>query len=151
MEELKMIIKMITDLPEAALWVVAALLVYKLSIMASIYGVIRFVVQKTHDVIVHKKSYVEPPALVQKIEYDQSVNGITINAEQGELMNCIRRFINITTVSNPSRSNFRSTYIHNHDIAWVNAAIDEKLQNERLANEERARLKERTIDHGERS
>lgn len=43
MEELRLLVEMVADLPHMALWVVAAFFVYKVIVVGSIYGVIRFV------------------------------------------------------------------------------------------------------------
>ena len=41
MEEMKVLIGMVKDLPNAALWVIAALFAYKVCVVGSIYGVLR--------------------------------------------------------------------------------------------------------------
>jgi thiamine transporter ThiT len=52
MEELKLLVEMVSNLPAMALWVIAFFFGYKVLIVGSIYGVIRFCVQKGYDSIV---------------------------------------------------------------------------------------------------
>lgn len=59
MEELKLLVQMVADLPQMVLWVIAAYFFYKITVVGSIYGVIRFVAQKIHDVLVHRKTLIE--------------------------------------------------------------------------------------------
>ena len=55
MEELKILIDAVSNMPKLAIWVVAMYFLFKISIVGSVYGVIRFVTQKLHDVLVKKK------------------------------------------------------------------------------------------------
>jgi hypothetical protein len=49
MEELKLLIDMVADLPAMAVWVLVGFLAYKLVVVGSIYGVIRLCIVKFHD------------------------------------------------------------------------------------------------------
>ena len=46
MEELKAIFTIIKDLPNLAIWVFVIIYAYKVAVLGSIYGVIRYVVNK---------------------------------------------------------------------------------------------------------
>ncbi len=46
MEELKLLIEAVAGLPTITLWVLVGYLVYKLAVIGSIYGVIRFGIEK---------------------------------------------------------------------------------------------------------
>lgn len=48
-DDLKVLGQILVDLPHVAVWAVMAFLFYKLSILASVYGVIRFVVGRVCD------------------------------------------------------------------------------------------------------
>ena len=60
MEELKLLISMVNDLPAPATWVLVGYLIYKITVIGSIYGVIRLLIVKTHDVLMVRKSAVKP-------------------------------------------------------------------------------------------
>lgn len=100
MEELKLLISMVNDLPALATWVLVGYLIYKISVIGSIYGVIRLLIVKTHDAIVSRKSAFRPgdlPCINDKV------------AEQ--LISQINR---IKTTA----------YIHGSDVAELAKAID---------------------------
>jgi hypothetical protein len=46
MEELKLLIEAVAGLPTITLWVLIGYLIYKLAIIGSMYGVMRFAIQK---------------------------------------------------------------------------------------------------------
>lgn len=52
MDALKLLVEMVKDLPDMAIWVIIAFFVYKTIIVGSIYGVIRHVATKIHDAVV---------------------------------------------------------------------------------------------------
>ena len=54
MEELKILVGLIADLPALGVWVLAGYLIYKISVIGSIYGVIRLLIVKAHDVLLHR-------------------------------------------------------------------------------------------------
>lgn len=49
MEEIKLLVEAVAKLPNAALWVLLGYLVYKLAVIGSIYGLIRFAIDKAHS------------------------------------------------------------------------------------------------------
>lgn len=49
MDELKLLIEMVANLPTLAVWVLVGYLVYKVAVVGSIYGVIRLLIVKGHD------------------------------------------------------------------------------------------------------
>ena len=63
MDELKMLIEMVANLPSLAVWVLVGYLVYKISVIGSIYGVIRLLIVKGHDVMVTRKTVIQPGEL----------------------------------------------------------------------------------------
>ena len=52
MEELKILVGMVADLPHMALWVIAAFFAYKVIIVGSVFGVIKLGINKAHDALV---------------------------------------------------------------------------------------------------
>ena len=49
MDELKLLIEMVKDLPTLAVWVLVGFLAYKITVIGSVYGVIRLLIVKGHD------------------------------------------------------------------------------------------------------
>lgn len=64
MEELKQLIELVIKLPNTALWILAGYAIYKLAIVGSIYGTVRFTVEKLHDAYVVKVSKLNEPKKV---------------------------------------------------------------------------------------
>ena len=60
MEELKLLISMVNDLPALATWVLVGYLIYKITVIGSIYGVIRLLIVKMHDALMDRKAIVKP-------------------------------------------------------------------------------------------
>ena len=92
MEELKILVGMVADLPDLAIAVILAFFAYKMFIVGSIYGVIKLTVQRLHDAIVFKKTVfveVEKEKIVEKkIPVDKIVEKKFIYNTGGD-----RRFI----------------------------------------------------------
>lgn len=49
MDELKILLEMVANLPQMAIWVIVALFAYKVVVIGSIFGIIRLAIIKTHD------------------------------------------------------------------------------------------------------
>jgi hypothetical protein len=56
MDELKLLIEMVANLPTMAVWVLVGFFVYKVVVIGSIYGVIRLGIVKTHSWLTHPKT-----------------------------------------------------------------------------------------------
>lgn len=122
MEELKLLIGMVADLPSMALWVLIGFLLYKLAVIGSIYGVIKLFIDKTHDWLITRKTQ---PTQVREIQLQDVFNGITITSDDTmkKLLVQIRRL---------AGKNVRlgSDYIHSCSVQWLREAIDEKERSE---------------------
>jgi hypothetical protein len=57
MEELKLLLELVANLPAMAMWVLIGLFAYKVVIVGSIYGVIRLGITKTHDWLTRDKQW----------------------------------------------------------------------------------------------
>lgn len=55
MEELKMLVEMVSNLPQMAVWVLVGFYVYKVVVVGSIYGVVRFVTVALKDVLTRER------------------------------------------------------------------------------------------------
>ncbi|MGE0329718.1 MAG: hypothetical protein AB7P37_03385 [Ramlibacter sp.] len=99
MEELKLLVEMVANLPNGALLVLAGYLLYKLATLASIYGVIRLAIERLH-------SYATRPR-------DFKIGAATINAAVGAALQ-----VQISRLASTS-------YIHDCDVARLKEALDE--------------------------
>jgi hypothetical protein len=106
MEELKLLVDMVADLPSMALWVIAFFFAYKVLILGSIFGVIKMAILKLHDWLTNAPTKV-------------SLDGMCISGTKGELIGQLSRLKRAT-----------GAYVHNSDVQWLKEAIDEKLAKE---------------------
>lgn len=104
MEELKVIIDMIASLPQLALWVLVGFWAYKVIVIGSIYGAIKFVAQKLFDV------FSKPRPM--------DLDGIVIDKKTSTYL--------VGQLSRIASTN----YIHHSDVVWLADAITEKAQRE---------------------
>ena len=124
MEELKILVDMVAHLPQMALWVLCGFLIYKLAVVGSIYGTIRFVVEKFHS------WKVTPRHELEVKEVRAQLDGMTIKDAFDPLLTQLHRLPNISMRGggNSMRSH---SYIHMSDVDWLRSAIDEKLAKEK--------------------
>jgi uncharacterized membrane protein YhiD involved in acid resistance len=109
MDELKLLIEMVANLPSLAVWVLCGYLIYKIAIVGSIYGVIRLGIERTHSVLIQRKNG----------DLKAAVDGIVIADSMNELMAQIRRL-------SGKGVSINSRYIHSASVDWLREAIDEK-------------------------
>ena len=112
MEELKLLVEMVANLPGMALWVIALFFFYKLFIVGSIYGVIRLGINQLHSWLVHRK--------VNFVEIRPLLDGMVIHGSKEALIAQIHRIR-----GRGMRS--QSDYIHEASVNWLREAIDAKL------------------------
>lgn len=125
MEELKILIDMVSDLPEMAIWVLVLFFIYKVVIVGSIFGVIKsaiksieFGMQRWHEV----KTFPEHKKVV--VDATTKIDRLTISGEFDFLIDQLDRLVGMAT-------NIDTPYIHNQDIIWLRDAISEKIQREK--------------------
>ncbi|MDD4971839.1 MAG: hypothetical protein PHT07_20635 [Paludibacter sp.] len=145
MDELKLVLDIIKSLPEMAIWALVILYAYKITIIGSVYAVIRFVTLKLHDYLVTKKADIPK---VQEINFADIFNGIVVRGDEpmASLTRQIRRIQGVvsgeTTPTQINTSQFndlqniaasrtcysREIFITKVDVDWLRDAIDEKLE-----------------------
>lgn len=113
MNELKLLIDMVKDLPAMALWVLVGFWAYKVIFIGSCYGVIKLAISKTHDVLTTKK--------IEYKEIRPMLDGICIRGETSTLISQLHRIKNKGTHLTDGEG-----YIHSKSVAWLREAIDEK-------------------------
>jgi uncharacterized membrane protein YhiD involved in acid resistance len=118
MDELKLLIEMVSNLPSLAVWVLVGYLFYKIAVVGSIYGLLRFGIEKLHDWLVTRKTRTEEVSL--------ALEGRIIATNREEFLAQLRRMTNILN-GGPS------PYIHSDTTAWLRAAIDDKIAKDQAA------------------
>lgn len=112
MEELKMLVEMASKLPQMALWVLIGFWAYKVVVVGSIYGVIRFGIDRLHSWLTKPKH--------ELVEAKVVMGRILINNDVFDrLLGQVERL--------PSRQKGHG-YVHNSDMDWLRDAISEKLE-----------------------
>lgn len=113
MEELKILVGLIADLPQTALYILAGFFIYKVVVVGSIYGVIKLAIVKAHLWLTTPKE----SNVIYKLNDITIVSGIT------GLLIQIGRIAGIKSHG--------SKYIHDSDIEWLKDAINEKIQRDK--------------------
>ena len=102
MDELKLLIEMVSSLPAMAAWVLVGFFAYKVVVIGSVYGVIRLLITKTHDWLTKPKVVV----------YD--LRGI-----------CINEPVSLALTAQISRlPKTTYNYLHASDVVDLAEAID---------------------------
>lgn len=115
MEEIKILVDMVANLPQLALWVLVAFFCYKVICIGTIYGVIRLAIMKTHNWLV------TPERKIIQLE-DRLKNDVIRCAD--ELLLEISRLKGISSQNGRVLTN---EFINGKDVLWLHDAIDEKL------------------------
>lgn len=118
MEELKLLIDMVAQLPAMALWVLAGFYAYKVVIIGSIYGVIRFVGGRLFDWLQQRKA--------REVEYKEvrpMLDGMCVRAQTDRLIAQLHRIRGMGV-------NIPTDYIHEQSVDWLREAIDMKIEKE---------------------
>jgi hypothetical protein len=121
MEELKLLVDMVASLPQMALWVVVMFFIYKVTVIGSIYGVIRFVTTKLVEWLTTQK--------VQYKEVRPVLDGMAIG---GQLEYLIAQISRVKGKSFGKKGGYG--YIHGSDVEWLAQAITEKEERDDAAN-----------------
>jgi len=116
MEELKLLIGMVSDLPTMAIWVLLFFFIYKVVIVGSIYSTIKIGMCKLHSWAITPKD--------KLIDVKGDLDGVIITGEYLKFKSQIIRLPGI-------RSNSIYNYIHASDIEWLKEAIDSKIEKDK--------------------
>jgi len=115
MDELKLIIEAIAGLPSIMVWVLCGFLVYKLAVIGSVYGLLRFGIEKAFIAHMEKRKPgpVEIEVLLDGVQFDEESTKTQLLLQLNRL-----RFIGKATEA-PSYS------IHkNYGVKKLREAID---------------------------
>jgi len=110
MDELKLLIEMVSNLPSLAVWVLIGYLVYKVVVIGSIYGLARFGIEKLHSWLTTPKE--------RLVDVRLMLDGMCIIGAKEELLLQLER---VRLVG------YSGGYIHDSHVAWLEAAINDKI------------------------
>lgn len=110
MEELKLIVEMIAKLPQTALWVLIGFWAYKVIVIGSVYGLIRFAIDKLHSWLTKPKH--------EMVTHDvrMMLDGEAVSGAKEALVVQLQRIKRRT-----------GQYVHGSDVDWLRQAIDDKI------------------------
>lgn len=111
MEELKILVEMVAGLPSLALWVVAFFFIYKVSVIGSIYGVIRFVTQRLYDWSVSGKR--------KEIHFEDIANDICVTTDDTRL-----KLIKLLKSIAKDNGHYSGVFIHSGTVEWMEKAVN---------------------------
>ena len=126
MEELKLLIEMVANLPALAVWVLVGYLLYKVAIVGSIYGVIRLAIAKLHDWAVQRQRRGEDITLMlDSLPFDSVSSKLQLVTQIERL-----RFIGRPAENSGSSSKIYAEY----GVKYLREAIDKmyEIEEERL-------------------
>lgn len=116
MEELKMLVDMVAKLPAMALWVLIGFWAYKVIVVGSIYGLIRFCVDKLYLWLTTPKHTLE----VKNVQVRPILDGLAIEGQLDALVGQLHRVRLHTQAPHLS-------YMHGDAVDWLRQAIDDKI------------------------
>ena len=126
MEELKILVEMLSDVPNAVLWVAGGFLFYKLFIIGSVYSTIRFAIVKVPEGLQKLKQIKIQREFDEKMierlrGLDNRINRLVISEHHDMLIEQLQRLI----------EDDHRMFINRSDIKWLKEVIDEKQKRER--------------------
>ena len=126
MEELKILVGMVAELPTMAIWVIIFYFVYKVIIVGSIYGVIKLGIRKMHEVLIKEKE-----ADIRIFQWF-TADKLCISSDNTKKLieRCLYKIVGKGTT-------IETEYIHQAGASWLMEAILEKEQREREAEREK--------------
>jgi uncharacterized membrane protein YhiD involved in acid resistance len=118
MEDIKFLIDAVANLPTLAVWVLCGYLVYKVAVVGSVYGVIRFGLGQLFGWLNTRKLTVEHK------EIRAMLDGLCIHDQPERLIAQLYRL-------RGKGVRIETSYIHRQDVDWLREAIDAKEALER--------------------
>lgn len=122
MEELKLLITLVKDLPAMAIWLLVIFYGYKVVIVGSIYGLFRFAISRLHSWAT------TPRHKLQRVDILGDIRGMTITHDNSHEA-LIGQLLRLRGRGIPGGSK----YIHGCSVEWLAEAIDAKIAAEYAA------------------
>lgn len=134
METLQELLRMLNELTGPAIWgaflAIFMLFAYKIVIVGSVYGVIKYCADKIAAVMMQPKH----EKFTTQVDVNATLNGVTIKNCHDYLVAQIMRLRGVRSQVHGGVSE----YIHQRDVDWLRDAIDAKLAADREERERRA-------------
>jgi len=102
------------DLPEIAVWILLGILFYKITILGSIFGIIKLAINKLHDFSTRER-------VVKKT---MTINDKIITADNTHMV--LVDFLDNVIALNIRESTHKGSYLHRSDIDSIKDAFHEK-------------------------
>ena len=115
MNELKLLIEMVANLPSLAVWVLVGYLCYQISIIGSIYGLARLAIDRLYKWKTIPRE--------RNIDVRLLIDGLCITGTQDKLIRQLDRV--------RMRSVAPMSYVFGSDIDWLEKAIDDKIEKDK--------------------
>lgn len=117
LEELKQILEIVKELPHLVMWVLAGLLLYKVTVIGSVFGIIKLSITKFHDYLVKEKV----------VRHEYKFDGICIDEAATVAMTAFLKSVAYETRGEVYRYS-HAPYIHKSDVekitnAWEKAKV----------------------------
>ena len=133
MEALKELVDVVKSLPDVAVWLFVLFFCYKVAIVGSVYGVIRFVVGRICEAY-EARMQRPPPDAVIRLHIDGIIKAVDIlEINQVELIDFLIRMKNVDVTDSYNTSK----YLKRRDIEYVTKAVAEKQQRDLQAAREK--------------
>lgn len=110
MDELKLLIEMVSNLPSLAVWVLVGYLVYKVVVIGSIYGLARFGIEKLHGWATRDKTK----------EISLVLDGVAWGSGKEAFVAQLRRIVGAPEAPH-------GYYMMTTHAEWLREAIDDKI------------------------
>ena len=118
MEELRMLIGMVEKLPALAVWVIVIFFAYKVVVVGSVYGIIRFLAKTVAGIVGNRREEVELRGLLKK-------ECIRHDGTHLKLITQLHRLKGIHL--NVRGIEPYGAHIDTPDVEWLKTAIDKAL------------------------
>ena len=118
MEELKLLIGMVGDLPKMAIWVLALFFAYKTIVVGSVFGIARLAINKLYSAV---HAYCNREYTINRLDV---INDLIIRGCLDKLLLQLVRLRGIGLTID-------SIYIHSKDVEWLEKAIDNQIKKDK--------------------
>lgn len=129
MEELKQLVELIKGLPALAIWVLVGFFIYKTLIIGSIYGLIRFGIDRLHSWLVTPKT--------ELVRVESRIKDITLEADMESLLSQLRRLRAGYWHHKFGELKEHGRFIGDDEVTWLKKAIDNQVAADRKMWEEK--------------
>jgi len=129
MEELKLLIEMVRDLPSMAIWVLIGYLIFQLAKIGSVYALIRIFLVKGHDYLKTKKGSVQYKEVIKDrvVNRDLGLDLYYSDESKQTIRGVLKRVANLNFYGTIDDSYRSSRYVSEEGAQHLVNALDEYL------------------------